>query len=150
MELVLRSSKPVTLFSNVDTTAFTSILVVLIITVLVFAGMSYNPHHGVSVDLPNVSHSVAMRGALRDDAMKITILRDGKVYFGADRIWSSDLARRISERLKDRAVERKIYISADMRARWSDVENVLDGVRSAGILEVAFLANQRRSPSLTR
>ena len=61
---------------------FASILVVLVFTVWVFQGMSYHPHHGISVDLPKVLHPVAMRNALREDAMKVTILRDGKVYFG--------------------------------------------------------------------
>ena len=67
MELVQRSRKPLKLFSSVDTTAFASILVVLIIIVLVIASMSYNTHRAVSVDVPNVSHPVAMRGALRDE-----------------------------------------------------------------------------------
>jgi biopolymer transport protein ExbD len=142
MELVQRSRKPLKLFSSIDTTAFASILVVLIIIVLVIASMFCNTHRAVSVDVPNVSHPVAMRGALRDDAMKITILRDGKVYFGTDRIWSGELAQKIADRLKNRGVERKVYIVADMRARWDRVEMVLDGVRSAGIIRVAFLANQ--------
>jgi biopolymer transport protein ExbD len=51
----------------------------------------------------------------------------------------------IAEHLKDRGVERKVYIVADMRAKWGAVKIVLDGVRSAGILRVAFLVDQRRS-----
>jgi hypothetical protein len=43
-----------------------------------------------------------------------------------------------------------VYIIADMRARWSTVKIVLEGVRSAGIIRVAFLADQRRVPSVTR
>jgi biopolymer transport protein ExbD len=150
MEVVQRSRRAMKLFSSVDSTAFASILVVLVFTVWVFQGMSYNPHQSVSVDVPKVSHPVAMRGALREDAMKVSILRDGQVYFGGDRVWSGDLAQKIQDRLKDRDVERKVYIMADMRARWSTVKMVLEGVRSAGIIRVAFLADQRRFPSLTR
>jgi biopolymer transport protein ExbD len=127
------------LFSSIDTTAFTSILVVLIVIALVVASVSYNPHRGVSVDMPKVAHPVAMGGALRDDAMKVSVLRDGQIYFGSDRVWSSDLAQKIQNRLQDREVERKVYFVADMRARWSDVEVALEGVRSAGIVRVAFL-----------
>ena len=141
MELVHSPRSSLKLFSRVDTTAFGCILVVLIVVLMVVASMSYNPHRTVSVDVPKVSHPVAMRGALRDDAMRISILRDGQVYFGNDRIWSGNLAQKIQGRLKDRSVERKVYIVADMRARWSDVEMVLDGVRSAGIIRVAFLVN---------
>jgi biopolymer transport protein ExbD len=55
------------------------------------------------------------------------------------------LQQKIVEHLKDRGVERKVYIVADSRAKWGAVKVVLDGVRSAGILRVAFLVNQSRS-----
>jgi biopolymer transport protein ExbD len=52
----------------------------------------------------------------------------------------------IADRVKDKSIERKIYIRADARARWGTVKVVLDGVRAAGILRVAFLVDSRRSP----
>src|SRR5580698_7299779 len=64
-----------------------------------------------------------------------------KVYFGSDRINVINLPAKIQDHLKDREAERKVYIVADMRARWSNVKMVLDGVRSAGILRVAFLVS---------
>jgi hypothetical protein len=51
--------------------------------------------------------------------------------------------------LKDREVERKVYIVADMRARWGGVRLALDGVKNAGIVRVAFLADQGRLPKLS-
>ncbi len=81
--------------------------------------------------------------------MKVTILRDGQVYFGSNRVNVTNLAVKIHDRLKDREVERKVYIVADERARWGTVKQVLDAVRSAGIIRVAFLAGQRRGPILT-
>ena len=80
MELVRKARRSVKLFTSVDTTAFASILVILILIILVVASMSSNRHHAVSVDLPHVSHPASMPGALREDAMQITILRDGQVY----------------------------------------------------------------------
>jgi biopolymer transport protein ExbD len=150
MDLVRKSRISAKLFSGIDATAFASILVVLVFTVWVFQGMSYHPHHGISADLPKVLHPVAMRGALREDAMKVTILRDGKAYFGNEQINSADLPTKIQDRLKDREVERKVYIVADMRARWGGVKLALDGVRSAGIVRVAFLADQGPLPQLSR
>jgi|SRR5208282_4788743 len=150
MEVVQKAHRSLKLFSSVDTTAFASILVVLVFVVWIAQAASYNPHHGVSADLPHASHAVPMPGAARDDAMRVIILRDGKVYFGTDRIGSSDLARRIQDRLKDREVERKIYITADQRVGWGTVRAVLEQVRSAGILRIAFLAEQRRIPKLSR
>jgi biopolymer transport protein ExbD len=143
MELVQGARRSEKLFSSIDATAFASILVVLLFMLMTPGTMAYNPHRGVSADLPKVLHPVAMRGARREDAMKITILRDGKVYFGAEQIYRGTLSTKIQERLTDREVERKVYIVADGRARWGTVKETLDGVRSAGIIRVAFLADQR-------
>jgi biopolymer transport protein TolR len=97
-----------------------------------------------SVDLPHTTHAVSMPGALREDVMQISVTRDGRIYFGSDQIGSEiELSSKIQDRLKDRGVERKVYISADMRARWGSVKQAADAVRSAGILRVAFLVNQR-------
>jgi biopolymer transport protein ExbD len=107
---------------------------------------NYSPpphHHGGSVDLPKVLHPVAMRGADREDAMKVTITRDGKVYFDTEQIRFGDLPAKIQDRLKGE-VEHKVYVIADMRARWGGVRLALDGVRAAGIIRVAFLVNQQR------
>jgi len=150
MELVQRYRRSAKVLTSVDTTAFASILVILVLIILVVASMSSNQHRARSVDLPQVLHPASMPGALRDDAVQITILRDGQVYFCNDRVWSDDLGRRIQARLKDQDVEWKIYITADARARYGTVKAVLDGVRSAGIVRVAFLADQRRVPSFTR
>lgn len=149
MELVQKARRSMKLFTSVDTTAFASILVIVILIILVVASMSSNRHHAVSVDLPHVATPASMPGALREDAMQITILRDGQVYFGNDRIRSDDLAQKIQNRLRDREVERKVYIAVDSPARWGEVKATLDGVRSAGIIRVAFLADQRRVPILT-
>jgi biopolymer transport protein ExbD/biopolymer transport protein TolR len=139
------------LFSDFDTLQFASVMgMVVFVVLLIFMTIPVVDHHGGSVDLPKVLHPVAMRGADREDAIKISITRDGKAYLGTEQILLPDLPVKIQDRLKDHDVERRVYIVADMRARWDRVEMVLDGVRSAGIIRVAFLADQRRAPSLTR
>jgi len=136
------------LFSGFDTLQFASVMgIVVFVVLLIFMTIPID-HHGVSADLPKVLHPVAMRGANREDAVKITILRDGRIYLGTDRISSGDLAQKIQDRLKDREVERKVYIVADTRAHWGRVRLALEGVRDAGIIRVAFLADQGQLPKL--
>jgi biopolymer transport protein ExbD/biopolymer transport protein TolR len=125
-------------------------MVVLVFAELIAGTMSYNPHHGVGIDLPRILRPVSMSGALRDDVMQVSITRDGKVFFGSDQIVPDYLTEKIQTRLRDLDVERKVYIRADARARFGTVKIVVDGVRSAGILRVAFLVDQRRVPSFTR
>jgi biopolymer transport protein ExbD/biopolymer transport protein TolR len=143
--MLVKSQNASKLFSGIDTTAFASIMVALVFIELAAGAMSYNPHHGSSGDLPRVLHPASMPGALRDDAMLVSITRDGKVYFGREQIVPDYMAEKIQARLTDRDVERKVYIRADARARYGTVKTVLDGVRSAGLLRVAFLVDQRRT-----
>lgn len=134
------------LFGDFNTLQFGSVMsMVVFVILLIFMTVTPN-HHGMSADLPNVSHAIPMPGVLREDVMKVTILRDGKVYFGSDLINIANLPLKIQDRLKDREVERRVYVVADERVRWGTVKQVLGAVRSAGIIRVAFLANQRRNP----
>lgn len=138
------------LFSDFNTLQFASVMA-MVVFVLLLVFMTIPPHqYGVSADVPKVLHPISMSGAMREDAMKITVMRDGDVFFGVDRIDPTYLPEKIADHLKDRGAERKVYITADTRARWGAVKVVLDGVRSAGIIRVAFLADEKRVPMLSR
>jgi biopolymer transport protein ExbD len=139
-----KHTRSIRLIRGIDISALASILVVLAFVML---GVAWMPptHHAYSVDLAHVAHPAPMPGASRDDAMIITVTREGLVSLGNDPISSARLPDKIRDRLRDRGVERKVYIRVDLRAKWGAVKLVLDGVRSAGILRVAFLVDQRRS-----
>ncbi len=74
------------LLSGMDTTAFAAIMVVLVFAELIAETMSYNPHHGMSIELLRILRPVSMSGALRDDVLQVSIKRDGKVFLGSDQI----------------------------------------------------------------
>lgn len=113
------------LFSDFNTLQFASVMgMVVFVMLLVFMTVPTDGH-GNSVDLAYVSHPVSMPGANREDAMLVTVTRDGKVYFGTDRVNLINLPAKIQDKLKDRDVERKVYVKADMRARWGTVKLVL-------------------------
>jgi biopolymer transport protein TolR len=134
------------LFADINTLQFASVMgIVVFVLLLVLMTDTSSYHHGASVDLPKVLRPVSMPNALREDVMRVSVTRDGKVYFGSDHVDAATLQQKIAERLKDQSIERKVYVSADMRARWGTVKLVLDSIRSAGILRIAFLVNQRKS-----
>jgi len=137
--------KPTRLFGDFNTLQFASVMSLVVFVVLLVFLTAPTWHHTNAVDVPKVLHPVSMPGAGREDAMKVTITRDGKVYFGVEQVRSSDLWQKISDRMKDPEVEWKVYIVADMRARWGSIQPVLDGVHAAGIRRIAFLVDQRRS-----
>jgi biopolymer transport protein ExbD/biopolymer transport protein TolR len=105
--------------------------------------------HCVTVDIPRVAHSIPMPRANREDALLVAVFRDGSVYYGTDKIRSEDLSSKISERLRDRSVERKVYIKADSHARYGTVEGVLDAIHVAGIEKIAFLVDERKPVTLS-
>jgi biopolymer transport protein ExbD len=136
--------RTVKLFSSIDSTVLTSILVVIAIVIIVARSVESGQHHATSVDLPRVSHPVSIPNLLREDAMQVFVTRDGQIFFRADRFSPDSLTEEIRDRLKNRGIERKVYIKADMRARYDSVEQVLDAVRAAGVLKVAFVVDQGR------
>jgi len=93
-------------------------------------------------DSPRVAHPVAMPAALREDMMEVAVTRDGSIWFGHERVRVDRLTQDIREELS-RGSERKVYIRADKRARYGAVVQALNGVRSAGVENVAFLVDQK-------
>jgi biopolymer transport protein TolR len=131
---------------TIDITTFSSVLAVVFLTLFIIE-MLVSPlartHHGVGIDLPKVNHPVKMSAANREDAMVIAVMRDGQIFFGNERVPAEDLPNKIRERLSHDA-ERKVYINADARVPYGTLSKVLDEVRSAGVLRIAFLADQRQ------
>ena len=85
-----------------------------------------------------------MLHAERDDALVVAIMRTGGVFFRNDKLSLDRLGAAIRESLPS-ARDRKIYIRADARAHWGTVAQVIDQVRAAGIPNVAFLVDMRRT-----
>ncbi len=137
--------KPAKLFSDFNTLQFACVMgVILLVIILVLMGDT-RPHDArrVPVDMPKVLHPAPMRDADRDDAMLVAITRDGKVYFRSEQINVVSLPVKIEDHLKGPGVEPKVYIFADARARWGLVKLVIDAVRTAGVVRVAFMTDQR-------
>jgi biopolymer transport protein ExbD len=129
------------LYCHIDLTALLSIAFVLL---TFFMTSSEAPHHGGPfgiVNLAKLSHSTAAPGALRNDALLVAIARDGQIYFGNDRVTPEQIPEVIRARLRNGA-ERKVYIGVDSRARYSAVEQVVDGVRLAGVAQITFIAQR--------
>jgi biopolymer transport protein ExbD len=127
------------LFSSVNSSAFAqSILGCVLVLLVVF--MMYAPaHHGLAFDRYLFHHATPMPAALRDDAMRVTLSRDGTIYFGNAKVASEDLAEQIRQRLESGA-QHKVFLIVDQRARFGDLSVVLNEARHAGIWDIAFLA----------
>jgi len=97
----------------------------------------------ISVDLFLAEHSKPMPGARREDALLVSVLRDGQVYFSTRRITRDELPGKIRDGLRAGA-ENRIYLAVDSRAKYLDVKTVLDRIRDAGVERVSFLTPPHR------
>ena len=120
---------------------FVSVMLALLF--LLMPTMSfYNdlPIHGA--DLTETHHAVEIPKALREDAIRIEVDSDGTIYFRDQPVLSSQLPDLIRGGIRNGA-ERKVYFSADARAKYGRVLQVLDGIQLAGVEEVCFLTWQQ-------
>lgn len=125
-------------FSGMDLWPFVGISLVLLIIFMVIVPPP--PHHD-SIDLPRTVHAAVQAKARREDAIRITVMRDGSVYYRNMRVMLGDLPKRIQDAVQDGA-EKKVYLAVDTRSRYGDAAAVVDQIRKAGISEVCILTEK--------
>jgi len=113
----------------------------MLVLLSMFITDALNPHRYIwlPVDLPVARNAVSQPDASREDAVQITVVRDGTIYLQRARVLREDLA----DQLRDIA-EMKVYLAVDKRAKNEDVEGVLDQIRLAGITSVVILARKSK------
>jgi biopolymer transport protein TolR len=140
MQRLWRSNR---LICNIDVTAFAGVMVALV-AVFMLPAMVVDHPRGVSVDLAKIGHPIPMRAAEREDALLIAVTRDGRVFFRTECVRPEQLPAKIRDSVSHGA-EKRVYIRADARAKYSSVAEVLDNVHAAGIEKIGFLVDQRRT-----
>ena len=127
--------------SDINVTPMVDVMLVLLIIFMVVTPMLQK---GVSVDMAKVNNPEQMPDADKEDALLVSITRDGQVYFGTDQINVDNLTSKVKDRLANRA-DKRVYVKADMRARFGNVVQVVDGVRAAGVDDLGLLTDQRKT-----
>ncbi len=129
--------------SNINVTPMVDVMLVLLIIFMVITPMLQK---GVSVDLAKTNNPIQMQDADKEDALLVAVQRDGTVFFGADKIAPDQLTNKMKERLANRT-DKRVFIKADARARYGNVVEVVDNVRSAGVDQLGLLTEQRKQGS---
>src|SRR5262250_1127213 len=94
--MLARWRRPPKLFSDFNTLSFAGVMG-LVMFVMLLVLMMAPKFGGIGSDVPWVSHAVSMPAANREDAIKVFITRDGKVYMGVQQIDPSRLPEKISD-----------------------------------------------------
>jgi biopolymer transport protein ExbD len=111
--------------------------------IVLFIAIQPNPHdwrYRFLAPFGSLKHTKPVPGALREDAMIISVTRDGRYFFGGSEIRPEILPSLNDSRLKEGA-ERKIYMSVDGRVKHWDLSFVLEQVRLTGLQDVCFLVH---------
>ena len=132
--------------SNINVTPMVDVMLVLLIIFMVITPMLQK---GVSVDMAKVNNPVPMPDADKEDALLVSVMRDGKIFFGTDVVTADALTQKVKDRLANR-VDKRVFIKSDARAKYGSVVDVVDNVRSAGVDDVGLLTEQTKTnPSST-
>jgi biopolymer transport protein TolR len=103
-------------------------------------------HRLCTFDLPVSTNALSQPSALKEDAINIVVTRDGQIYFRNTKMLFEDLPDQIEQKVHTGS-ERKVYLRADARAHYGDIEAVIQQVRLSGIDHVV-VATERRDPGL--
>jgi len=127
--------------SDINVTPMVDVMLVLLIIFMVVTPMLQKGH---SVDMAKVNNPEQMPDADKEDALLVTVTRDGQVYFGTDQISMDSLTNKVKDRLANKQ-DKRVYVKADMRARFGYVVQVVDDVRAAGVDDLGLLTDQRKT-----
>src|SRR5947208_10868512 len=115
--------------NDINVTPMVDVMLVLLIIFMVVTPMLQK---GVSVDLAKARNPRNMQDADKEDAVVVAVTKDGRIYLGSNQLPASELAPKVKDMLAAR-VEKTVYVKSDSRAKYKDVVDVVDNVRSAGV-----------------
>ena len=125
--------------SRINVTPMVDVMLVLLIIFMVITPML---RPGVPVELARTTNPMAMSEASKPDALILSVMRDGKMFLGSERVTGEALTQKVRDQVVNR-VNKTVYVRADARARYGILVEAVDDVRSAGIDQLGLLTEQR-------
>jgi biopolymer transport protein ExbD/biopolymer transport protein TolR len=127
--------------ADINVTPMVDVMLVMLIIFMVITPMLQK---GVSVDKAKTTNPVAMQDADKDDAILLSVTRDGGVFLGNKAVKLEEIPTKVKDLLTNR-LDKTCYIGADRRARYEKVAEVVDALRAAGVDDVGLITEQDNS-----
>ena len=129
--------------SNINVTPMVDVMLVLLIIFMVITPML---QRSMTVELAKANNPIPMADADKEDALIVAVTSDGKIYFDTQQIFNpGDLTQKVKDRVANR-VNKEVFVKADARAKYKNVVDVVDNVRSAGVDQLGLLTEEKRKP----
>jgi len=125
--------------SDINVTPMADVMLVLLIIFMVITPMLQKGATGI--DLAQTRNPGDMPEADKDDAILVAVTRDGKFYFGQDRISIDDLGAKVSDAVSART-DKTVYVKSDHRALYGDVVKIVDSIRGAGVDKIGLMTEK--------
>ena len=123
--------------SEINMTPLIDVLLVLLIIFMVITPMLTK---GQPIDLVRTHNPVTMQAADKEDAVLISITRNGGVFLspGNLKVTPDQLPEKVKDLLTNK-VDKMVFVKSDARARYGIVEDVVDNVRAAGVDQIGLI-----------
>jgi len=125
--------------SDINVTPMVDVMLVMLIIFMVITPMLSK---GVSVELAKTKNPVAMQAADKDDAILVSVTKDGKAFLGTDNFANlGDMGVKVKDRLSAK-LDKTVYLKNDSRARYERVVEVIDSLRGFGVDQLGLITEQ--------
>jgi biopolymer transport protein ExbD len=126
--------------SDINVTPMVDVMLVMLIIFMVITPMLTK---GTQVDLVRTKNPIAMQAADKEDAILISVTRNGEVFLspGNRRVGVEDLPARVQDLLTNR-LDKTVFIRGDSRAKYKVIEDVVDNLRAAGVDQLGLITEQ--------
>ena len=121
--------------ADINVTPMVDVMLVMLIIFMVITPMLTK---GVQVDLVKTKNPIAMADADKDDAVLVSVSRNGEVFLGSTKMTADMLPGKVKDLLTNK-ISKICYLKCDQRSRYERVVEVVDNLRAAGVDQVGLL-----------
>jgi biopolymer transport protein ExbD len=114
---------------------------IMLVLLIIFMVVTPMLQKSVSVDMAQTINTRSMKDADRDDAVYVTITRDGKVFLGSEQTRPEDLLKTVQDMIANR-VDKTVYLKSDRRAKYETVVDVVNEIRAAGVDQLGLITEK--------
>lgn len=116
----------------------------MLVLLIIFMVITPMLHRDPRVEMARTSNPMEMADANRPDALILSVMRDGQMFLGNERVTGEALTQKVRDQVINRA-NKTVYVRADARARYGSLVAAVDDLHSAGIDQLGLLTEQRSS-----
>ena len=131
----MSKQKTASVVADINVTPMVDVMLVMLIIFMVITPMLTK---GVQVDLVKTKNPIAMADADKDDAVLVSVNKNGEVFLGSTKMTADALPAKVKDLLTNR-ISKICFLKCDQRSRYEKVVEVVDNLRAAGVDQVGLL-----------